>query len=164
MRNVVAAVTPRRGSLHGSGSRILQAAWASTLVFAVTGIPSALGVGALERTSVWVDVVLFCVSLPVWAYALVAAARRTARGDDISVASLFLLRRPAPRSVRRHLLGALGVCLATSAVTAEANPFGVLVPMLPLGLAGLWGARHGTYPARQARNGNARRSHGRSGK
>ena len=32
----------------------------------------------------------------------------------------------------------------------EANPFGVLVPMLPMGLAGLWGARHGVYPPRPA--------------
>ena len=35
-----------------------------------------------------------------------------------------------------------------TAVTASADPFGVLVPMLPLGLVGLWGARHGEFRPR----------------
>jgi hypothetical protein len=34
--------------------------------------------------------------------------------------------------------------------TAWANPFSVLVPMLSLGFAALWGARHGIYPPRPA--------------
>jgi hypothetical protein len=36
-----------------------------------------------------------------------------------------------------------------TAVVAASDPFVVLAPMLPLGLVGLWGARHGVYPARQ---------------
>lgn len=144
-------------------SRILQAAWASAAALAATAIPFALGVDSFERVSVAVDVTLFLVSLPVWIYAFLAAVGRTARGDEIAVSSLFFLTGSAPRGVRRHLLGALVASLGVTAATAKANPFGVLVPMLPLGLAGLWGARHGSYPARQARQGNARRSHGRSG-
>lgn len=145
------------------GRRIVQAAWASDAVFVATAVPFAMGVVALERVSVAVDLTLFLLSLPVWIYAFLSAVGRTARGDDIAVASLFFLHGSAPAVVRRHLLGALGVCLAITAGTAKANPFGVLVPMLSLGLAGLWGARHGTYPARRALTGSERRSHGRSG-
>ncbi len=110
-----------------------------------------------------VDLILFLVALPVWVYAFLSAVGRTARGDDIAVASLFFLQRSAPRPVRASLLAALAACLGVTALTAKANPFGVLVPMLPLGLTGLWGALHGTYPARPARSGITRRSHGRSG-
>ncbi|MCZ7536476.1 MAG: hypothetical protein M5T61_11590 [Acidimicrobiia bacterium] len=143
--------------------RIIRVAWVADGVFAATSIPYALGIESLERASVAVDLTLFLVSLPVWVYAFLVAVGRTARGDDIAVASLFFLQRSAPRSVRVSLLGALAVCLGVTALTAKSNPFGVLVPMLPLGLAGLWGALHGTYPPRPARSGGARRSHGRSG-
>jgi hypothetical protein len=51
--------------------------------------------------------------------------------------------------VRWLLYGSLVVCLAITVATASANPFGVLVPMYPLGLVGLWGARHGVYPPRK---------------
>jgi len=40
------------------------------------------------------------------------------------------------------------VCLAIAAATVVAEPFGVLVPMLPPGLAGMWAARHGQFPPR----------------
>ena len=75
---------------------------------------------------------------------------RPGRGDDITVSSLFFLDKSAPRDVRRNLFGALAAGLVIAAATAAANPFSVLVPMLPLGLAGLWGARHGVFPPRQA--------------
>ena len=55
-----------------------------------------------------------------------------------------------------------------AAATAAAEPFGILVPMLPLGLLGLWGARHGVFPPRRTpdaatRDKRARRSSGRAG-
>jgi hypothetical protein len=45
------------------------------------------------------------------------------------------------------------VCILVVAATAAPNPAAVLVPMLPMGLVGLWGARHGVYPPRPARGG-----------
>ena len=74
----------------------------------------------------------------------------------------------APKRVRVQLFGSLAVCLAVTAATALAEPFGVLVPMLPLGLLGLWGARHGVFPPRRmpdaaTRDKGARRSSGRAG-
>src|SRR5690348_3931250 len=93
---------------------------------------------------------MFLISLPIWVYAYGLAVVRTGRGDDITVSSLFFLNRSAPKPVQRQLLGAVGASIVVAAVTAVANPFGVLVPMLPMGLAGLWGARHGVYPPRPA--------------
>jgi hypothetical protein len=133
------------------GRWIVAAAWASVALFAAVAVPDALGADAFDDVVVGVSVGLFLVSLPVWAYAFVLAVVRSARGDDIAVASLFFLSGSAPARVRRRLLGATVASVATAVVTAAANPFAVLVPMLPLGLAGMWGARYGTYPPRRVR-------------
>jgi len=122
--------------------------WATDGLFAVTAVPAALGVDGLDDTAVAVALGFFAVSIPVWVYAFGLAVVRTTRGDDVVVASLFFLQGSAPRRVQLELLGALGACVLVAAATGAANPFGVLVPMLPLGLIGLWGARHGTYPPR----------------
>lgn len=132
-----------------SGRLIARLSWASGAVFAATAVPAALGVDALVGAAAGVALGLFLVSLPVWLYALALAAVRTARGDDIAVSSLFLVQGTAPRDVRRSLLGSVAASVALAAATAAAQPFGVLVPMLPLGFCGLWGARHGTYPPRR---------------
>jgi hypothetical protein len=147
------------------GDRIIAASWIGNAIFAVTAIPAAAGVEALDATAIGVALGLFAVSLGVWCWAFAIALARTTRGDDVVVGSLFLLQGPVPRRVRWHLFGSLGVCLVVTAVTAAAEPFGVLVPMLPLGLAGLWGARHGTYPPRRSPGAatGGRRSSGRAG-
>jgi hypothetical protein len=146
------------------GSRIIAASWTGNAIFAVTAIPAAAGMEALDATAIGVALGLFAVSLGIWCWAFAIALARTTRGDDVVVGSLFLLQGPVPRRVRLHLFGSLGVCLVVTAVTAAAEPFGVLVPMLPLGLAGLWGARHGTYPPRRpGATTGGRRSSGRAG-
>ena len=150
------------------GERIIAASWIGDALFAVTAIPAAVGVSAFDTVSIAVALGLFVISLGVWCWAFGVALVRTTRGDDVAVASMFLIQGPAPKRVRVHLFGALGVCIAVTAVTAAAEPFGVLVPMLPLGLIGLWGARHGVFPPRRVPGaaGEAtgeRRSSGRAG-
>jgi hypothetical protein len=130
--------------------RVIEAcSWAGSGVFLVTAVPVALGVDALDDPAVVVCLLLFFASLVVWGWALVVAAARTARGDDVAVTTLFLMEGRVPGRVRWSLYGSFLVCLAITVATASANPFGVLVPMFPLGLIGLWGARHGTYPPRR---------------
>ena len=147
------------------GGRIIAASWIGNAIFAATAIPAAAGVEALDAAAIGVALGLFAISLGVWCWAFAIALARTTRGDDVVVGSLFLLQGPVPRRVRAHLFGSLSVCLVITAVTAAAEPFGVLVPMLPLGLAGLWGARHGTYPPRRPSGATTggRRSSGRAG-
>jgi hypothetical protein len=132
-----------------TGRWIVIASWATLAVFAVVAIPDALGLKAIDTVAATVSLVLFLVSLPVWLYSYFRVLARSARGDDIAVGSWVFLTPSAPRDVRRHLLGATGVCIVVAVATGWANPFSVLVPMLTLGFAALWGARHGTYPARK---------------
>jgi hypothetical protein len=133
---------------HRPGHEIWVWSWWGNAVFAVTAIPAVLGVGAFDEVSVGTALLLFVASLVVWGWAFAVAAVRSSHGDDIVVGSMFFTVGNAPRSVRRQLFGALAACLVVTFATAWAEPFGVLVPMLPLGLVGLWAARHGEFPLR----------------
>lgn len=131
------------------GRAIAAASWIGVGAYTVTSVPSAGGVDAFENVAVIVALVLFFASLLVWVYAFVAGAARSANGDHIAVGNLFLIEGAVPRIVRRSLFGSVAACLAVTAATASAEPFGVLVPMWPLGMVGLWGARHGVFPLRR---------------
>jgi hypothetical protein len=130
------------------GERIMQLSWASVALFAVVGVLDIF-IDAFDPVALAVCVALFLCSLPVWVYALGLAIVRSGRGDDIAVASLFFLQGSAPGAVQKQLLGAFAASIVVAIATAWFNPFAVLVPMLPLGLAGLWGARHGEFPPRR---------------
>jgi len=131
-----------------TGKAIVVASWSTLGVFAIVAICDAAGLHALNTPATVVIVVLFLASLPIWIYAFGLALVRSARGDDIAVGSWVFLTPSAPKEQRRHLLGATAVCVVVALGTAWANPFSVLVPMLPLGLAALFGARHGVDPPR----------------
>jgi hypothetical protein len=131
-----------------AGRAIILASWVGDAVFLVTAIPAALGVDAFEDVAVGTALGLFFVSLAIWTWAFAVAVARSAQGDDIVVANLFGTIGDASRAIKIQLFGALAVCILIAAATAASNPFGVLVPMLPLGFVGLWAARHGTFPPR----------------
>ncbi len=131
-----------------SGQRIIAWSWVTDVVFAATAVPYALGVDAFEVPAVVIALVLFAISMVVWPWVLATAFVRSSQGDDVVVASLFFTVGNAPRDVRIQLFAALGVSIVVAAATAAADPFGVLVPMLSLGLVGLWAARYGDFPPR----------------
>ncbi len=133
-----------------TGKGIVIASWASLAVFTVVAVPNALGLHVLDATTTAVSLILFGASLVIWIYAFGVAVARSARGDDIVVSSWVFLTGSAPADVRRHLMLATAASIVVGLATAYENAFGVLVPMLPLGLAALWGARHGTFPPRRA--------------
>lgn len=143
------------------GRAIVVSSWTGDAVFAVVAIPAALGVEALDTAALVVALALFTLSLPIWVWAFGTAVVRSAGGEDVVVGNLFGSVGGAPRAVRWHLFGALAVSIAIAAATAVADPFGVLVPMLPLGFVGLWAARHGTFPPR--RDGGSARGGTRTG-
>jgi hypothetical protein len=132
------------------GRAIILASWWSVVLFAVVALPDLL-LDSFNTVATVTSATLFFLSLPVWVYAFAVAVARSARGDDIAVGSMFFLTGSAPPEVRRSLLGAVGAAIVVAAVTCVANPAGVLVPMLQLGLVGLWAARYGTFPARRMR-------------
>ena len=131
------------------GARIVSAGWLANAVFAATAIPAAVFGGAvLDAIAIGTALVLFFVAIAVFGYAFAVALARTTRGDDVAVASLFFLSGSAPVPVRRTFATIFVVCLAIAAGTAAWEFFSVLVPMLPIGLAGMWAARYGVFPAR----------------
>jgi len=128
-----------------NGRPLVIASWAGTGLFAVTALAAAGG--APKLPALLVALGLFVASLPVSIYALAKGALRTAQNaEKVTVGGLFFLSRSAPPAVRRSLLGSLTACLVVTAATAAAEPFGVLVPVWPLGLCGAWAARHGQFP------------------
>ena len=133
-----------------TGKAIVIASWSTLAVFAIVSGLDTAGLHVMNTPATVVSVTLFLASLPMWIYAFGLVLVRSTRGDDIAVGSWVFLKPSAPNDVRHHLLGAAATCVAVALATAWANPFSVLVPMLQLGCAALWGARHGVYPARGA--------------
>jgi hypothetical protein len=131
-----------------TGKAIVVASWTTLGIFAVFAIADAAGLHAIDEAAAFVSLFLFLGSLPIWIFAFGLVLVRSSRGDDIAVGSWVFLTPSAPKEQRRHLLGATAVCIVVALATAWANPFSVLVPMLPLGFAALWGARYGVYPPR----------------
>ena len=129
----------------------------------------ALAVGVPFRDDRWAQVVVIVTSMvlfaigtacAIWAYAIALDRSRT---DEIGVANLFLLTgETAPRSIKRLM----AVCLTVQVVASVAGAaigvggleqgdlnslaFGILVPMLGIGLNGMYGARYGRFGARRS--------------
>jgi hypothetical protein len=134
------------------GAVIERAALWGTAVFVVTSVLAAL-LKSFEIVALFVSLLLFTAGTATFLWALVVAAGRS-REREMTVAGLFLLQGSAPRDVRRRLLGALAAEVVVGLSVAIARPFtslafGLLVPVYGLALAGLWGARHGTFPPRR---------------
>ena len=135
---------------HGEG--IVRASWIGTAAF---GSTSALGavVAALDVVALLVALAMFAAGTVAFFVAYARAIARS-RTEQLGILSLFFLEgRVAPKPVRRLLLGSFLVEVAVAVAVAALRPntslaFGILAPVYGLALAGLWGARHGTFPER----------------
>ena len=143
------------------GSFLVKCNLALTSIFVVMSI-----VAAVTFTSPWktigvvVSLGCFTVGIVAFLWGYWTAVQRS-RADNISVAALyFLVDNCAPRSVARLMNGALGIQVVVAVATAVSRTttdgragstlaFGVLAPMMGLGLNGLWGATYGTFAPRQ---------------
>jgi hypothetical protein len=121
-------------------------------LFAVVATAATIAPDDVARPAAVVDGALFLVGVVafLWAYGTAVARSRTL---TIGIGGLYFLSGSAPTDVRRRLLGALALQVVVAVVTAAVRPytavaFGILVPVFGLGLAGLWGARHGSFPPR----------------
>lgn len=89
----------------------------------------------------------------LWAYA-VGVSR--SRAERVTLGGLFFLARPAaPKVVRFRFRVALVVQVVAVVTAASVRlytnvAFGVLAPLLGLGLMALWGARHGEFAPKPA--------------
>jgi hypothetical protein len=139
-----------------AGAAILRTATVSTAAFVVLATAAAIAPGTLARPVAVVDGALFLAGVAAFAIAFARAVARSRTEEVDLLGMVFLGGGAAPPQVRRHLLGALAVQIVVAVVTASVRPytsvaFGVLVPMLGVGLAALWGATHGTFPPRGER-------------
>ena len=121
-----------------------RVAWYATGVFAVTAV-AGVAVPALRIVAVAVALALFVGGAALMTATLVIGAGRS-RTDNVDIGGLFFSQ--APRTLRLALAAQAVIGLVTATLRASAA-FGVLVPVFGLGLCGLWGARHGTFPARE---------------
>jgi hypothetical protein len=133
-----------------------------TAVFVViSALTVAIFSSPLRTLVAIVDLLLFAIGVATFIWGYFSAVQRS-RSDEISVAGLFLLiDGVAPKSVARLMNSALiiqivvGILAAiirhsTNGVSGSTLAFGVLVPLLGLGLNGLWASKYGTFNQRIA--------------
>lgn len=123
----------------------------ATVVFAVTAFGADF-IGFMEAPGVIVALALFVGGAVAMGATLVIAASRSRR-ELVDVGGLFFLTGSAPKDVRNKLMAAFVAQCVIGIASAALRPytssaFGVLAPVAGLGLAGLWAARHGTFPER----------------
>lgn len=133
-----------RFNLYATGGFVVAAALAAS-------IPGVLRIPFAVVSSALFAIGTICF---LWAY---GKAIERSREQDVSVAMIYGMSGVAPAPVRRRFHMLTFVQSLAAIVTAAIHPFtaqafGILAPMLGLGLAGLWAARHGTF---------AERTHGR---
>ena len=130
---------------------IIRASWIGTAALFVSSL-LAVTVEAFDVVAISIDLVMFAggVGAFLWAYGIAVGRSRT---DEIGIGGLYFLAGSAPPAIRLHLLGSLAAQVVIAIAAASIRPFSsvafaVLAPMWGLGLAGLWGARYGTFAPR----------------
>ena len=150
-----------------NGLRIIRFNILGTLIFSVSALWAAIVFDGLAKSQgVVVALVLFAIGTGVFLWGYWTAVQRS-REQEISVAELyFLMGQAIPKKVKVVMHSCLTAQCVVAVATALARPntlqegaesssrgstlaFGVLVPVLGLGLNGLWAATYGTFGARR---------------
>ena len=147
-----------------NGSALIRLNEGLTALFAITSVTSAIVFTQPWRIiAVVVSISCFVIGVVTFLWGYWTAVQRS-RKDNIAVASLyFLADKSAPKSVAERMNSMLaaqvviGIATAlmrtsTDGKTGSTLAFGILVPVLGLGLNGLWGAMHGQFPPRNVGN------------
>lgn len=147
--------------------KIVKLNTALTVIFVVVSVLAVtIFSSPLRKLVAIVDLLLFAVGVATFIWGYFSAVQRS-RSDEISVAGLFLLiDGVATNSVKRIMnsaliiqvvvgLGGALVRRSTNGVSGSTLAFGVLVPLLGLGLNGLWASKNGTFGRRIVPEGSA---------
>lgn len=153
-----------------SGLWIINTNIAGSILFALSAVVAALVFEGISKVQgVVVALILFSGGVVAFIWGYWTAVQRS-RTHEMSVAELyFLLGSAIPRRVKwvmnSCLLAQTTIALVTAlargstpdpGVDGGSSPgstlaFGVLVPLLGLGLNGLWASTHGDFPPRVTR-------------
>ncbi|WP_334142797.1 hypothetical protein [Rhabdothermincola sp.] len=136
-----------------TSERLVRASWLGTGVFTAAALIGTIWLEVVVVTVV-VSVALFALGTAAFLAAYLTAIGRS-RYDAIGMGGLFFLAGSAPAAVRRTMLLSFAAEIVVAFVTASVRiytpvAFGLLVPMYGLGVMGLWGARFGEFPPREA--------------
>lgn len=137
------------------GAGIVQASMVTTAVFVVTAVAATAFPDEVGVPVAIVDVGLFVAGTVIFVLALLEGLDRS-RTEQVEIGALFFLTgSTAPRAVKVRLLGCVVlqvlVALVSSSIRVYTEvAFGILVPMLGLGLTGRWGALHGAFAKKPA--------------
>lgn len=138
-----------------SSETTIRVLWVGTAAFVVTAVAAAaLPPDPLRPVAVAVAGAAFVAGSAFYLAGYARAVQRSRR-DEISMAALtFLAGDTAPASVRRQLLGATALQVVVAVATAAARPFstlafGILAPVLGIGVQTFWASRFGTFPRRE---------------
>ena len=147
-----------------TGRRIVLGSWAGTVALTVSAVPAAVEPHLLQVPALVVAIGLFAGGLGVLVASYVIAVGRS-RSEELTVLGIYGLSESAPTRVKAHLFGSLGAEAIVALLTAASHPysslaFGVLAVMWGVGMAGLWGARHGAFPPRRPPESPRRRKAG----
>lgn len=146
-----AAPADRGSAPVDEGAGIITASLVTTGAFTAAAIVATAFTDEVGVPVAIFDCVLFAGGVVVFVLALLRGLDRS-RTEQVQIATLFFLTGDtAPRATKLRLLGAFAVQVVVALVSSSIRvytevAFGILVPMLGLGLAGLWGARHGRFP------------------
>ena len=140
--------------------KIVKLNAALTAIFVIVSVLAvAIFNSPLRRLVAIIDLLLFAIGVATFIWGYFSAVQRS-RSDEISVAGLFLLiDGVATKSVMRLMNAALAIQVvvglggaiirrSTDGVSGSTLAFGVLVPLLGLGLNGLWASKYGTFGKR----------------
>ena len=100
------------------GRNLIVWSWRSTAVLAVVLTAGVAAPSALAEVVAVASLAMFAVGVVafLWAYGIALQRSRT---EDVSVAGLYLLSEGAPKIVKRHLLGSLGLQTVLSIAAAS---------------------------------------------
>jgi hypothetical protein len=143
------------GPEEHTGAGLVNLAFAGTGAVVVAGVAGALAPDALGQMTAIVSGALFVVGVVCFLWGYATGVVRS-RDEQVTLGGLFFLSGTAPRVVRFRLRLALAVQVVVAIVVAGIRPytsvaFVVLAPMFGLGLLATWGARHGTFAAKDER-------------
>ena len=144
-----------------AGIAIVRLHQVLTALFVITALYAAI---VFDTSAQWVGavtaMVLFSVGIVVFLWGFWSAVQRS-RTEELAVTSVYFLAGGcAPTSVRLQMNSALIIQVITAFTTTfwrssgpDGNPgsslaLGILVPMLGLGMNGLWASTHGTFGER----------------
>jgi hypothetical protein len=146
-----------------AGRGLVVANVVGVAVFVAVAVAEALATGPFTLAGPY-TYVLIVVSLVefalgslafLWAFGI---AVLRSRAEAIGMGGLYFLAGSAPRNVQVWMMGAWTIQIIVAFTSASLGmftgaAFALLAPMWGIGLAGLWSARHGSFPPRVEQRG-----------